>query len=99
MEYLNHVTFVTGLAVLLVQEILKLKAIPLSFANRYPVPTAIVLSAIASAVVVWQDAVATPAVWTEWIALGVTVLLVAAITYNMTIRNWDQLREMEGPGK
>lgn len=95
MEFLNHVTVMAGLAVLAVHQLLKLKFIPVAFANRYPVPTAILLSAGASFFVVWKEMVATPQAWTDWIVLGVTVLLVAAITYNMTIRNWVQLRAME----
>jgi len=96
MEFLNHTVVLAGLAVLLVQQILKLKAIPLKFANRYPVPTLIVLSTVASFVAVWQDQVATPKGWTYWLQLIATVAIVAAITYNMTIKNWSELREMEG---
>lgn len=96
MEFFNHVTIVAGLAVMGVHQLLKLKFIPVTFANKYPVPTAIVLSIVASIIAVWQNLVAHPVAWTDWLVLTVTVLLVAAITYNMTIRNWTELKEMEG---
>lgn len=95
MEYLNHVVVLGGLAVLLVQQILKLKLVPLAFANRYPVPTLIILSLVAAVVGVWSDVIATPTAWTDWVQLVVTIGLVAAFTYNMTLRNWSQLRAME----
>lgn len=96
LEFFNHITVLTGLAVMLVQQILTLKAIPVSFANRFPVPTLIVLSVIASIIAVWQTAVVQPTSWTDWVLLVASVGVTAAITYNNTIRNWAQLREMEG---
>lgn len=96
MEYLNHVVVLGGLAVVLVQQILKLKFIPVGFANRYPVPTLIILSIIAAVVGVWTDKLHTPTAWTDWVQLVVTVGLIAAFTYNMTLKNWKQLRETEG---
>lgn len=96
MEYLNHVGVLAGLAVLLVQQILKLKFIPIAFANRYPVPTNIILSFIAAIVVVWQANVKAPVAWTGWIQLIATISLVAAFSYNMTLRNWPELRAVEG---
>lgn len=98
MEYLEHVVVLGGLAVVLVQQILKLKFIPISFANKYPVLTNILLSIITAAVIVWQDMLATPLAWTDWIQLVVTVSLVAAFAYNMTLRNWPELRATEGDG-
>lgn len=80
-----------------VQEVLKLKVVPLAFANRYPVPTNILLSIGAALVVVWQTAIQ-PVVWTDWILLVGTIVVVAALTYNMTLRNWSQLKEIEGEG-
>lgn len=96
MEYLNHVVVLGGATVLLVQQILKLKFVPLAFANRYPVLANLILSAIVSIVVVWQDWLKTPVAWTDWVQLVGTVALVSAFAYNMTIRNWAQLRAMEG---
>lgn len=98
MEYLEHVVVLGGLAVVLVHQILKLKFIPISFANKYPVLTNILLSIITAAVIVWQDMLATPLAWTDWIQLVVTVSLVAAFAYNMTLRNWPELRATEGEG-
>jgi len=96
MEYLTHVTALAALAVVGVQQILKLKFIPLAFANRYPVPTNILLSVIASVIVVWNDAVVKPTAWTGWLLLVATVSVVAALVYNHTLSNWSQLRSMEG---
>ena len=100
MEYFTHVTILAGLAVLAVQQILKLKVVPVAFANRYPVPTNIILSIIASIVVVWRDIVNLPPdAWTDWVILVATISVVAAITYNNTLGRWEQLRSIEGEGK
>jgi len=96
MEFFNHVTVLTAMAVMVIQQILTLKVIPNGFANRYPVPTLIILSSIAAFVAVWLDKVPTPQAWTDWVLLGITIAVTAAITYNATIRNWAQLRSIEG---
>jgi hypothetical protein len=96
-QYFTHVTALAALAVVAVQEILKLKIIPISIANRYPVPTLILLSMIASLGVVWQTTLM-PVAWTDWVLLVSTVAVVAAIVYNMTFKNWAQLKAMEGEG-
>lgn len=96
MEYFTHAAVLAGLAVMLVQQILKLKAIPVQIANKYPVPTLIVLSIVAAAIAVWTNNVAQPHSWTFWVQLVATIAVVAAITYNMTIKNWSELRSMEG---
>ncbi len=96
MEYLNHVGVLAGLAVLLVQQVLKLKFVPLAFANKHPVPTNILLSVVTAVLVVWHDNVVAPASWTGWVQLVATISLVAAFAYNMTVRNWADLRAMEG---
>lgn len=95
MDYLTHVGVLAGLAVLVLEQILKLKAVPVKVANKYPVPTLIVLSVLASAFVVWQDMVVANS-WTDWVLLVSTVGVVAAVVYNHTIKNWSELREMEG---
>jgi hypothetical protein len=95
MEYFTNVTALAALAVVGVQTILKLKVVPIGFANRYPVPTLIILS-IAAAII---SVLRTPLVadsWTDWVLLVCTIGVVAAITYNMTLRNWTQLKEIEG---
>lgn len=86
MEYFAEITALAALAVVAVQQILKLNVIPVYFANKYPVFTNIFLSAVASVVVTWKTAVAlvTP---TEWVVYVATVSVLAAITYNMTLRN------------
>lgn len=96
MEFLTHVTALSGLAVVAIQQILKLKVVPVSFANRYPVPTLILLSILTSIFIVWRELVAAPASWTDWVLLVVTVGIVAAFTYNNTVRNWTEVRASEG---
>lgn len=99
MEFFNHVTVLGGLAVMVLQQILTLKVVPVAFANRYPVPTLIVLSTIAAIGAVLLDKIPTPVAWTDWILLTVTIGITAAFVYNHTIRNWVQLRALEGEGK
>jgi len=98
MEWFNHVSVLVALAVMVLQQILTLKVVPNGFANRYPVPTLVILSTVASFVAVWMDKIPTPQAWTDWVLLVVTVGVTAAIVYNSTIRNWTQLRSMEGEG-
>lgn len=101
MDILSQATILAGGAVLLVQQILKLNIIPIAFANRYPVPTNLVLSLIATAVGVLPAA---HIVW-AWANLAVIlrtfglVAVGAAIAYNQLIGKWDQLKQAEGEGK
>lgn len=99
MDLFNQVTLLAGLSVVLVQQILKSKFIPVAFANRYPVPASILLSVVAAAVTAWQSKTVNPQSWTDWVVFVATIAVIAALTYNNTIRNWNQLRETEGPGK
>ena len=85
-----------GLAVVLVEQVLKLKIVPLSIANKYPVPVLLVLSVLASVVIVWQDKVSQPVNALGWVALVATVAVVAAVVYNQIFSRWTELREMEG---
>lgn len=94
MDFFSHITLLSALAVVLIQQILKLNVVPSVFANKYPVLTNILLSIVTSIVEVWRTSVQ-PHAWTDWILLVATTSVVAAITYNATIRNWNQLREME----
>jgi len=95
MEWFNHVTILVALAVMVIQEIMTLKVVPNGFANKYPVPTLIILSTVASIVAVWMNKIPTPTAWTDWVLLVVTVGVTAAVVYNHTISNWSQLRAME----
>jgi len=88
----------SALAVTIALEILKLKVIPLSFANKYPVPTNIALSAVASGIVVWHSSLP-PMDWTGWLLLVGLIATVAAMVYNVLIKNWDQVRNLEGGGQ
>lgn len=86
MEYFVEVTALAALAVVAVQQILKLNVIPVYFANKWPVLTNVILSIVASVVVQFQTAV-NLVDWKQWVAYAATVSVVAAITYNMTLRN------------
>jgi hypothetical protein len=91
MDYFAQVTALAALAVVVVQQILKLNVIPVYFANRFPVVTNVILSIIASVVVSYKTAVTLVDVW-QWITYVATVSVLAAITYNMTLRNSASLQ-------
>lgn len=93
MDSFAEITALAALAVVAVQSILKLNVIPVFFANKYPVLTNIVLSATASVIVTWQTAVALVG-WKQWVAYIATVSVLAAITYNMTLRNSDAAKKL-----
>lgn len=42
------------------------------------------------------DKVPQPTAWTDWLLLVASIGFTAAVVYNQTIRNWTQLRQMEG---
>ena len=97
MEFLTEASLAAAGVVLLVQQILKLNIVPLAFANRYPVPTNILLSIVATVFIV-------PINWSldniGDLALQIgTVAVVAAIAYNQLLGKWEQLRSAEGEGK
>ena len=93
MEFFTEVTALAALAVVAVQQILKLNVIPLYFANKYPLVTNLLLSLIASIVVTWQTTVSL-VTWVEWVVYVATVSVLAAITYNMTLRNSDAVQRV-----
>lgn len=97
MEFLTEASLAAAGVVLLVQQILKLNIVPLAFANRYPVPTNIILSVIATVFLV-------PINWSldniGDLALQIgSVAVIAAIAYNQLLGKWEQLRSAEGEGK
>lgn len=98
-EFFTQAAALAAIGVVIVQQILKLKFIPVGFANRYPVPTNIALSVVASVIAVWQAATYAPVTWLDWVLLVITVSVVAAIIYNSLLQNWHELRETEGIGK
>jgi|ERR1039458_5623613 hypothetical protein len=98
LDFFSQVTFLASLAVVVIQQILKLKFIPIAFANRYPVPTVILLSIVAAVVVNWAGWQTAHGVG-QWIVLFAKICVVAAIAYNVTLKGWTQLRTMEGEGK
>ena len=92
MEYFAQITALAALAVVVVQQILKLNVIPLYFANKYPVVTNVLLSVLASVVVTWQTTINLVG-WMQWVAYVGTVSVLAAVTYNMTIKNSDSVQK------
>lgn len=95
MDYLSETSLLAAGAVVLVQELLKLRIVPLSLANRYPVPTNIVLSIIAAVVVVREANVQLGGLH-DWLVLVGTIAVVAALTYNQLLGKWQDLRSLEG---
>lgn len=90
-----HAVAVSALATVALLQILKLKLFPPTWANKYPVPSLIVLSIAAAVWTVVRSSVA-PKTWTDWVVLTATIGVVAAITYRATIANWSELRSLEG---
>lgn len=91
MELFTQYTALAALAVVVVQQILKLNVIPLYFANKYPVFTNVALSVIAAVVVNWKNVVDLHD-WKSWIVEVALISVVAAITYNMTIKNSEAVQ-------
>ena len=95
MDFFTNATAIAALAVVVVQEVLKLKIVPSQVANRYPVPTNIVLSVGASLIVVWVGKIH-PVGVNDWLLLLATVSVSAAIVYNALLAGWSQLKSMQG---
>lgn len=93
MEYFAQITALAALAVVAVQQILKLNVIPVYFANKYPVLTNIALSIVAAIVVTWQTAI-TLVDWKQWVAYVVTLIVLSAVTYNATLRNSEAVQRL-----
>lgn len=93
MEYFAQITALAALAVVAVQQILKLNVIPVYFANKYPVLTNVLLSAVASVIVTWQTAI-NLVDWKEWVVYVATVSVLSAVTYNMTLRNSESVQRL-----
>lgn len=93
MEYFAQITALAALAIVTVQQILKLNVIPVYFANKYPVLTNIVLSVVASVVVTWQTAINLVGVG-AWVAYVGTLSVLSAVTYNMTLKNSDGVQRV-----
>lgn len=93
MQSYAEITALAALAVVAVQQILKLNVIPVYLANKYPVFTNILLSVIASVLVSWQTAAVNLVNVTDYIVYAGTVSVLAAITYNMTLRNSEAVQK------
>lgn len=85
MELFTQYTALASLAVVAVQQILKLNVIPVYFANKYPLITNVALSVIATVFVSWQNLVHLTTV-AEWVTQVAIIAVVAAITYNVTLK-------------
>lgn len=79
-------TALAAVAVVVFQQILKLNVVPVFFANKYPVATNIVLSFVAAFIANYSSVVNLHNVW-QWVAYVATISVVAALTYNNTIKN------------
>tara|TARA_B100001250_G_C19069188_1_gene473537 strand:+ start:159 stop:455 length:297 start_codon:yes stop_codon:yes gene_type:complete len=93
MDFFAEITALAALAVVVVQQILKLDVIPLYFANKYPLVTNVLLSAVASVVVTWQTALSLTSVW-AWLAYIGTLSVLSAVVYNMTLRNSEGVQRV-----
>ena len=93
MEFLTAAALSAAAVVVVVQEILKLRVVPLAFANRYPVATNVILSVVTTLFLV-------PVEWSMdnlghlLVQIG-TVAVVAAIAYNQLVRP-SAVKELEG---
>lgn len=86
MELFTEYTALASLAVVAVQQILKLNVIPVYFANKYPLITNVALSIVAALFVSWQNLAHLVTV-ADWITQVAVIAVVAAITYNVTLKN------------
>lgn len=93
MEIFNEITALAALSVVAFQQILKLDVIPVYIANKFPLATNILLSFTAAIIVQWQTALTltTPVDWVVYVAM---ISVVAAITYNMTLKNSDGVQRL-----
>lgn len=94
-SFIAQAVGLAAIAVVIVQQILKSKVIPIYFANKYPQLTNIILSAIAAVVVVWQTGIILPVTIWEWISYIGLISVVAAITYNNLVQGWSGVRATE----
>lgn len=95
MDSFTQIALLSSGAVLVVQQILKLRVVPVAFANHYPVPANLLLSLVATLVVKWQD-LANLTNWKSWVTFFGITAVVAAITYNQLIGKSAELKAMEG---
>lgn len=93
MEFLTASALSAAAVVVVVQEVLKLKVVPVAFANRYPVATNVILSVITTLFLV-------PITWSLdnighlLVQIG-TVAVVASIAYHALVKP-SAVRELEG---
>lgn len=96
MEFLSGAALVAAGVVLLVEQILKLKIVPLAVANKYPVFTNIALSIIATVFLVPVQ-LSFDNLGHLAIQVG-TVAVTAAIAYNQLVSKSPEIKAMEGNG-
>lgn len=95
MDFITNATLIAAAAVVLVHQLLKLKIVPVTFANRHPVPTNIILSIIAVVIIRWNDFASLHG-WAQWLTEVTVVAVAAAVTYNQLLAPWDGLKQIEG---
>jgi hypothetical protein len=82
-DILTQASVVAAMAVLLIQQILKSKLIPVFFANKYPVETNIFLSVLATIVTFnWVNIDLTAGNWVLIARTLLTISIGAALSYN-----------------
>lgn len=100
MELLERAVLAAGPIVLVVEELLKLRVVPLDWVNRHPVPANLVLSAAVTALMAPLTGIAYElANWQEIASLWLLTALTAAVAYNQLLSKWDQLKRLEGTPK
>lgn len=104
MDFINHITLLAAGATTLAVQIMKLKLFPPSFANRYPVPTNLAVSLIATGVIYYTNWLPLHTVG-DWLGTFGVIAVVAAMTYNHVLGQWGELKSSENgtptvtPGK
>lgn len=97
MDFITHATAVSASVVLLVQQLLKFNFVPVAFANNHPVPTNIILSIIATLLIVPLNL--DPQNLGDIAVQVLTVSVTSALAYNQLLSKWTALKDAEGTGK
>lgn len=93
MEFLSAAAISAAAVVLVVTEVLKLRIVPLAFANRYPVITNVILSVFVTFFLVPVE-FSLDNIGHLLVQIG-TVAVIAAIAYNQLVSR-SAIKELEG---
>jgi len=93
MNSFAEITALAALSIVAVESILKLNVVPITFANRFPVTTNVLLSIAASIIVTWKTMIILTGL-SQWVAYIATLSVLSAITYNMTLRNSYKIQSL-----